>query len=201
MNSTAQETRKRVRVPKVTPSNATPVKPTTVTATPKPSAGSAKATQEIPAEVLAGIRAVGISSRTSWLALGRKVLEAQKLYPWLTTKGLASALKDKYGAAVTYLSESSLSKASTVAHAYAGVSDVDLAQRTLGFWYAAYQSFIVGGRMTADAVVSGLLAGALKIPKAGHANRAVTLPIKLVEKLHKARGSKPLAEFLESLLK
>ena len=167
-------------------------------ATPK-----ATPTESLPAEFLAEIRSLAISSRTSWLPLGRKVLAAQKAYPWLTAKGLADSLKEKYGKEVAYVTDSSLSKASTVALAFSSVSDVDLARRTLSFWYAAYKSFVQHGQMGADAAAAGLLADrpTLKIPKAGKANRAVTLPTALVDRLHKARGKTPLAEFLASLLK
>ena len=151
----------------------------------------------LPDEVLRDIRATAISHRNSWLVLGRKVLAVQRDYPWLTIKGLAEQLRAAYKDDA-YLSESSLSKAATVALAFANIPESDLARRTLGFWYAAAKAFIP--RLAADAVVEGLLAGALKIPKASREHRAVTLPANLVDKLHKARGKVELAKFIESLL-
>lgn len=153
--------------------------------------------EALPNEVLEDIRAVAISSRNSWLALGRKVLAVQRDYQWLTIKGLAEQLRAAYKDD-TYLNESSLSKASTVALVFASIPESDLARRTLSFWYAAQKAFIP--RLAADAVVEGLLAGALKIPKVSRKHRTVTLPSNLVDKLHKARGQVELAKFIESLL-
>ena len=153
--------------------------------------------EALPNDVLRDIRAVAISHRNSWLPLGRKVLEVQRAYPWLTIKGLAEQLRAAYKDD-RYLSESSLSKASTTALAFASIPESDLARRTLGFWYAAAKAFIP--RLAADAVVEGLLSGALKIPKVSRESRAVTLPSNLVDKLHKARGKVELAQFIESLL-
>lgn len=162
-----------------------------------PRALASTSTEALPSEVLEDIRAVAISSRNSWLALGRKVLEVQRDYGWLTVKGLAEQLRAAYKDD-TYLSESSLSKAATVAMAFKGIPESDLAKRTLSFWYSAQKAFIP--RLAADAVVEGLLAGALKIPKASRGHRTVTLPRELVDQLHKARGKVELAKFIESLL-
>ena len=158
---------------------------------------SKKPTEALPNEVLEDIRAVAISHRNSWLALGRKVLAVQRDYAWLTIKGLAEQLRAAYKDDA-YLSESSLSKAATVAMAFKGIPESYLAKRTLSFWYSAQKAFIP--RLAADAVVEGLLAGALKIPKVSREHRTVTLPSNLVNQLHKARGKVELAKFIESLL-
>ena len=174
------------------------------TAAPKPVAAptapkSPPQGEQVPTEMLAAVHAAGIASRNSWQALGKAVLSAQSSLPWLTTKGLAESLRARYGA-LSYLSESSLSKAATVTSAFKEVSSETLAQRSLGFWHSAYLSFVKHGQMSASACASALIEGAIKIPKATSATRAVTLPRELVARLHKARGNTPLAEYLASLL-
>ena len=170
------------------------------TAAPKSvAAPKAPTGEQVPEAILEQVRSAGIASRNSWQALGKAVLKAQADLPWLTTKGLAESLRARYGS-VSYLSESSLSKAATVTQVFAEVPSETLAARSLSFWYGAYGAFVQHGQMSAVAAAEGLIKGSLKIPKATSSTRIITLPRELVARLHKARGATPLAEYLASLL-